>query len=167
MRGTGWILAGLATALLTIANGANAKGTDAAKAKRAPYFASIEAGRARMRTGPGRTYPSTWLYQRADLPVKVLDSYEDWRKIEDPDGTQGWMLSNLISARRTAMVVGQNLDMLDAPRFGAKVVWRAAPGVVGRLSHCARGWCSFDVHGRSGYIEANRVWGVEADEMFE
>ena len=43
--------------------------------------------------------------------------------------------------------------------------WRAAPGVVGRLSKCARGWCHFDVRGRGGYVEAVRLWGVEPGEV--
>src|SRR3546814_5268691 len=45
--------------------------------RQTPYWASIAAGKARMRTGPGRTYPATWLYQRADLPIKVVEVYSD------------------------------------------------------------------------------------------
>ena len=64
---------------------------DAAEEKQPPYWASISAGRARMRTGPARTYPAIWLYQRADLPVRVIGVFKEWRKVEDPDGAQGWM----------------------------------------------------------------------------
>lgn len=134
--------------------------------RKPPYFASISAGKARMRTGPGRSYPASWLYQRADLPVKVLDIYDHgtWLKVEDPAGTQGWMLGNLIAETRTGLVLGQAVDMRDSPRDGGRIVWRAAPGVVGRLSKCARGWCWFDVRGRAGFVEANRLWGVDAGE---
>jgi len=134
--------------------------------KKTPYFASISAGKARMRTGPAKTYPASWLYQRADLPVKVLDIYDRgaWIKIEDPSGTQGWMMGTLISETRTGLVMGTIAELRDAPRYGGKIVWRAAPGVVGRLSKCARGWCYFDVRGRGGYVEANHLWGVTADE---
>ena len=134
--------------------------------KKTPYFASIAAGKARMRTGPAKTYPASWLYQRADLPVKVLDVYDRgaWIKIEDPSGTQGWMMGTLISETRTGLVMGTIAELRDAPRYGGKIVWRAAPGVVGRLSKCARGWCYFDVRGRGGYVEANHLWGVETDE---
>ena len=55
-------------------------------------------------------------------------------------------------------------ELRDSPRYGGKILWRAAPGVVGRLSKCARGWCYFDVRGRGGYVEANHLWGVAADE---
>ena len=134
-----------------------------------PYYASISAGQARMRSGPARTYPATWLYRRADLPVRVIASYShgDWLKVEDPGGTQGWMLGSLVSNTRTAIVLGETAELRDAPRTAARVQWRAEPGVVGRLSHCGRGWCHFDVRGQGGYIETNRLWGVDPVETFD
>ncbi len=151
--------------LCAVALGLSALAPDGAWAQRKPpYFASIASGKARMRTGPARTYPSSWLYQREDLPIKVIDVYGEWRKIEDPDGTQGWMQVNLLSEARTAMVVGTILEMRAAPRFNARINWRAAPGVVGRISKCARGWCWLDVHGRGGYVEVSHIWGVDPNE---
>lgn len=131
-----------------------------------PYYASISAGRARMRTGPARTYPATWQYQRPDLPVRVLDTYEHgtWLKVEDPGGTQGWMLGALISDTRTAIVTGTIAELRDSPRFGGRTLWRAAPGVVGRINRCGRGWCYLDVRGRGGYVETTHLWGVEPQE---
>lgn len=129
-----------------------------------PYFASIGAGKARMRSGPGRSYPATWLYVRADLPVRVVDVFKEWRKVEDPGGTQGWMLGTLVSRTRTAMVQGAITELRDRPAYGARVVWRAEPGVIGRLSQCVRGWCRFDVKGQAGYVEVSRLWGVTAEE---
>ena len=132
--------------------------------RKPPYFASIAASKARMRTGPGRNYPASWLYQREDLPIKVIGIYGEWRKIEDPDGTQGWMQVNLLSDTRTAMVVGAVVEMRAQPRFNARVNWRAAPGVVGRISKCGGGWCYFDVRGRGGYVEQSHIWGSEPGE---
>ena len=135
--------------------------------KKTPYFGSIAAGKARMRTGPGRSYPSSWLYQRAELPVRVLDIYDHgaWYKVEDPGGIQGWMMGSLLSETRTGLVMGTVAELRDSPREGGRIRWRVAPGVVGRLSKCARGWCYFDSRGRGGYIEAVRLWGVEPGEV--
>lgn len=153
-------------ALVMLAIGATALTIEDAQAQRKPpYFASISAGKARMRTGPGRQYPASWLYKREDLPIKVIDIYGEWRKIEDPDGTQGWMQVNLLSDARTAMVKGTILSMRESPRFNARVTWRAAPGVVGRISRCAGGWCYFDVHGRGGYVEISHIWGADPNEV--
>lgn len=148
----------LAAACLTV--------TAAAQEKREPpYWASISAGKARMRTGPARTYPASWLYQRADLPVQVVAEFKEWRKVRDPDGTEGWMLGNLISSRRTAIVRGaEPAAMRDRPSSAGRLLWRAAPGVVGRLSECGGGWCRFDVKGQAGFVEVSGLWGVEAGE---
>ncbi len=153
----------LATVILALGLAALAP-SDAHAQRKPPYFASIASGKARMRTGPGRNYPSSWLYQREDLPIKVIDVYGDWRKIEDPDGTQGWMQVNLLSETRTAMVIGRIVEMRSSPHFTALVNWRAAPGVVGRISRCQHGWCWFDVRGRGGYVEQSHIWGVEPNE---
>ena len=133
--------------------------------RRPPYWGSIAAGSARMRTGPARAYPASWLYRRADLPVRVVAVFKEWRRVEDPDGTQGWMLANLLSATRTAIVKGvEPVAMLDQPAPGARLKWRAAPGVVGRLSHCADGWCQLDVKGRAGFVQVGVLWGVDPGE---
>ena len=165
-KSAGIALAGAAAALLCtgLCTGAIA----ASVQKKVPYYGSISAGKARMRTGPARNYPASWMYQRADLPVKVVAVYErgGWLKVEDPGGTRGWIAGALISDTRTAMIVGQVADLQEAPRPGAKVVWRAAPGVIGRLSQCARGWCHLDVRGRGGFVEMSRLWGVDGAEQF-
>ena len=131
-----------------------------------PYMASIASGRAMMRTGPGQTYPGTWLYVRRDLPIRVLRIYHEWRMIEDPDGTRGWMLVNLLSDQRTAIVRGEGLVPLhESPDEASATRFRAEPNVVGRVSRCTGGWCYFDVRGRGGYVRTDRLWGVDANEV--
>jgi len=138
----------------------------AADAKKSvPYYASISASRARMRTGPARTYPANWLYQRQDLPIKVVAIFKEWRKVADPDGTEGWMQANLLSGTRTAIVHGAGpVELREKPAASGKLLWRAAPGVVGRLSQCGNGWCRFDVKGQAGFVAIGGLWGVEAGE---
>jgi SH3-like domain-containing protein len=71
-------------------------GAVAQEKRQTPYWASISAGKALMRTGPGKNYPAIWLYQRADLPVKVLEVYPSWRKVQDPDGRGGFISTDHI-----------------------------------------------------------------------
>lgn len=137
-----------------------------AAARKTPYWASIGASRARMRTGPARAYPASWLYQRADLPVRVTAVIKEWRRVEDPDGASGWMQGNLLRDTRTAIVRGtQAVELRDRPSPGGRLLWRAAPGVVGRISACGGGWCRFDVHGQAGFVEITELWGVEPGDV--
>lgn len=138
-----------------------------AETRQPPYWASISAGKARMRTGPGRNFPAIWLYQRASLPVKVIEVYPNWRKIEDPDGERGWVQANLLSEKRTAMVRGGITPMRESADPSAPILWRAEPGVIGRIARCQRGWCEFDVAGRVGYVESASLWGVSPNEAID
>ncbi len=143
-------------------------GTLASAADRpVPYWASVTAGDALMRTGPGRNYPAVWRYRRKGLPVKVLQVHESWRKVSDRDGTVGWVSAALLSAERTAIVVGEIRPMLASPEEGSRILWRAAPGVIGKVRHCANGWCKFDVDGKSGFIASNGIWGIEPGEAID
>jgi SH3-like domain-containing protein len=140
----------------------------AAQDKKPPYWASIASGQAMMRTGPARNYPGTWLYQRRDLPVRVLKTYPNWRFIEDPDGTQGWMLVTLLSDRRTEVVrKGDPRPVRVEPNEGARVRYLAEQGVVGRIDHCASGWCHIEIGKRDGFIRSADLWGVGENEVVD
>jgi SH3-like domain-containing protein len=142
--------------------------TASAQDKKPPYWASIASGEAMMRTGPGRNYPGIWLYKRRDLPVRVTQIYPNWRKIEDPDGEQGWMLVTLLSDRRTGIVkAGSPRDIHAKPGANSPVRYRAEQGVVGRIEECDGSWCRFQVGKRVGYIAQADIWGVGDDEVFD
>ena len=153
----------LATAaLLSLA--APAAGQD----RQPPYWASIASGEAMMRTGPGRNYPGTWLYKRRDLPIRVIKTYPNWRLIEDPDGTRGWMLVSLLSDRRTAIVrPGQPRSIHERPDPSSRVAYLAEPGVVGRIERCANDWCRIRIGAREGHIRVADVWGVGEGEVVD
>ncbi len=140
-----------------------------AQEKQPPYWASIASGLALTHTGPGRTYPNVWLYQRRDLPVRVVKKYETWRLIQDPDGAQGWMLVTMLSDHRTAIVrPGQPRSIRSDPGDQASVRYRAEPGVVGRISKCrGDGWCRIEIGKRDGYVRTSDLWGVADNEVVD
>ena len=139
-----------------------------AQDRQPPYWASIASGQAMTRTGPAKNYPGIWLYQRRDLPVRVLKKYESWRLIQDPDGEKGWMLVTLLSDRRTALVKpGQPRPIRADPDDGARVRYLAEPGVVGRIDKCGSGWCRIEIGKREGYIRVADLYGVAQNETVE
>ena len=138
-----------------------------AQQRKTPYWASISSGEALMRTGPGKNFPGVWLYRRADLPIKVLEQYPQWRKVQDPGGTIGWMQVGLLADTRTGIVTGEEARPLhEQASEAAPVRSRAEPGVVGRLSECAGAWCRFQAGTRAGYVRKAHVWGVDPGENF-
>ena len=150
------------TALLIVAAPA------AAQERQPPYWASIASGQAMMRTGPGRNYPGTWLYQRRDLPIRVLKTYPNWRLIEDPDGTPRLDAGDL--AQRPAHRDRKARRPAAGPcqaRPSAHVRYLAQQGTVGRIDHCQAGWCHIAIGKREGYIRTSDVWGVGENEVVD
>lgn len=152
-----------------IALAASAAGPVVAQERPVPYWASVAAGQAMMRSGPDRSYPGIWLYKRRDLPVRVVQVHGAWRRVQDQDGTTGWMLAILLAARRTAIVSGTDgyrpirADADD----NARLLWQAQVGVVGRISKCNGNWCRIEIGDRKGWIRQDHVWGTDPAERVE
>ncbi len=149
-------------ALLALATAADAQD------KKPPYWASIASGEAMMRTGPGRNYPGIWLYKRRDLPIRVIQVYPNWRKVQDPDGAQGWMLVTLLSDRRTGIVKpGEPRNIHSKADADSPIRYRAEQGVVGRLEKCDGSWCRIRIGKREGWIAQSDIWGADQGETFD
>lgn len=133
-----------------------------------PYWTSIVPGKARVRTGPGRNFPATWLYQRAGLPVRVIETFPNWRRIQDPDGATGWMQANLLTdKKRMGMVRAPLVELRAVPDASARVTYRAQGGVIGELTRCTTGWCVLDVRGKRGWVLKTALWGVDGTESWD
>lgn len=159
-----------ALALLLTASAAHALPSDATKGLsglKVPRFVSIGAGQANMRSGPGDNYPIVWVYHRAGLPVEVIREYGIWRQVRDPQGGTGWFNKNLIKGDRTAYVAGQVRTLYAKSDLQSKPVWRAEPGVVGKILLCEGPWCRVTFQGKAGYILRAHIWGTYAGEDFK
>lgn len=145
-----------AFAMLTIAVPATAQ--DSAET---PYWASVRASEVNMRVGPGEDYRILWVYKRPLLPLKVLRIKEGWRLVRDPDGAQGWVLARFLTRQRSGYVHGKEpVEMREAADGNGKLLWRLAPGVIGKLGDCDKGWCDLTVGERHGFVPQDRLWGA-------
>jgi SH3-like domain-containing protein len=129
-----------------------------------PRFASLASSEVNVRTGPGKDYPIHWVYTRPGLPVRILDEYDVWRLVEDPDGDKGWTHSSLLSLRRTMVVKGGTQAMRRSADANSAVILRAETGVVGELLNCDHAWCRVEIDGRRGWLPRDGIWGVLPNE---
>ena len=129
-----------------------------------PRFVSLDADPVNVRFGPGRQYPINWVFARQGLPVLIVAEFDNWRKIRDHEGKEGWIHASLLSSRRTFMVSGQIRELRRTAASDARAVLRAEPGVIGELLDCQGDWCHVEVEGQRGWILRSEVWGVLPDE---
>ncbi len=136
-----------------------------------PRFVSLKADRTNLREGPSKDHRTTWVYQRAGLPVEITGEYGMWRKVRDSDGTEGWVLHNLLSGRRTAIVApwkkGSIFTLYIRAGEDSAPVARLQPGVIGGIKTCDGNWCEIYGDGFDGFIQQNNLWGVYPNEKIE
>ncbi len=132
-----------------------------------PRFASLRADEINLRVGPGENYPIEWVYQRKGLPVKIIEGFQNWRRIEDWQGAKGWVLDRMLSDKREVIVEGAVEPLHGRPDAASPIVARAEPGVVARLLACGGAWCHIDAGGYSGWVQRGEIWGVLPGETVQ
>lgn len=139
-----------------------------------PRFVSLKSDRVNLRQGPGTDYPTSWVFRRAGLPVEVIKEFETWRQIRDSDGVTGWVLSSLLSGRRTAAVLPWETKR-EGPRpqtklyvqdsLESRTVANVEAGVIADIGSCDGRWCNVSIDGYRGHIEQKNLWGVYEGEV--
>jgi len=136
-----------------------------------PRFVSLKADRVNVRGGPDKEHDVAWIYTRIGWPVEITAEFENWRRIRDLDGTEGWVYHSMLSGKRTASVKLKSkteiAPLYAKPDTQSAVEARLQSGVLGIVKHCTGAWCRLVGEGFDGWIEQNRLWGVYPDEKIE
>jgi SH3-like domain-containing protein len=138
-----------------------------------PRFVSLKADRVNVRRGPNKDNEVAWVYMRAGLPVEITAEYENWRRIRDWEGAEGWVYHSLLSGRRTVLVtpkaktVDELIPIYEKADARSELAARLQPGVLATVKHCTGTWCFIAGDGFEGWIEQERLWGVYPNETMD
>ncbi len=132
-----------------------------------PGFEALRAGKVNMHAGPGQQYPVIWTYQRKNLPVRILASYDVWRKVSDPEGTVGWVETTMLSEKRTLIVARSRRTLRHDPQDTAAAVALADPGAIAHAVACTGGWCHVKFDDFEGWMKEGELWGADPNESFD
>ena len=133
-------------------------------ADKLPRFASLRSDEVNLRVGPGENYPIEWVFKRKELPVEILEEFQNWRRIQDWQGTKGWVLDRMVASKREIVVDGAVRPLHRRPDSASEVIARAEPGVIARLIECQGAWCRVEAGSYTGWVRRSEVWGVYPDE---
>ena len=136
-----------------------------------PRYVSLKSDHVNVRAGPTKDNDVAWVYTRSGLPVEITAEFENWRRVRDSEGSEGWVYHSLLSGRRTAVVTMKTKDDLapiyDRADLTSAVAAKLQAGVVAQVKKCAANWCRVIGTGFDGWIEQRRLWGVYADEKVD
>jgi SH3-like domain-containing protein len=136
-----------------------------------PRFVSLKAERVNVRRGPSSDHDVAWVFQRKGLPVEIVAEFENWRRIRDSDGAEGWVYQSMLSGRRTALVAPWRKDdvipLYSGPKTSEGLIAKVKPGVVGTVEKCDGEWCDISAGGYDGWVEQPMLWGVYPGEEID
>src|SRR5215471_21527142 len=97
-----------------------------------PRFVSLKSDRVNVRGGPDKDHEVVWVFTRSALPVEITAEFDNWRRIRDQDGAEGWVYHSLLSGKRTALVEAKHkselVGLFAGPDAHSRMVARLEPG---------------------------------------
>jgi SH3-like domain-containing protein len=156
-----------------MAKAAGEMGTGQVTGLPVPRYVSLKSDRVNLREGPSKEHRTSWVFQRAGMPVEITAEFETWRRVRDADGAEGWVLHSLLSGRRTALIMpwsknkAEVIPLLERADERAAVIAKLQPGVISSVKGCTGNWCRVIVESIDGYIRQDRLWGVYPNERIE
>lgn len=131
-----------------------------------PRFASLKSDNVYVRTGPSMDYPIKWIYKKEGLPVEILQEFDAWRKIKDPDGNIGWAHKILLSGKKTARISSDEPVIAYDDTEMEKPVAKFEKGVIVGVDQCQKLMCRVHFAPYKGWIEKKYLWGVYGSDIF-
>ena len=133
-----------------------------------PRYISLKSNDANIRVGPSKNYPIEIKYIKKNYPLKVLEEYEDWRKVEDFQKNFGWIHKSLISGIRTGIVLSNDIKTIKLLNtLNGNVIGEIGIGNIVFLEKCKINWCLVSFGDYRGWIHKKNIWGVKKKEIIK
>ena len=127
-------------------------------------YMTLRNDEAYMRHGPSTDHPIKWVYRQKGLPVEVKNSFDQWAKVRDISGEEGWVHKSLLSSKEYALVQSDTekpyvvLRKKDKP--DSVGLARIEEGALVKVHECGMLMCKVSISGFRGYIEKKVLWGI-------
>ena len=113
-----------------------------------PRFVSLKSDETNLRIGSSINYPIILQYTIKNLPIKITEEYDSWRKIKDFEGNEGWIHKTILKGDRFGII-----NNLSGPY--AKIYLNPEGKIIGEIGKKNKGW-----------INKKNLWGVYENEEF-
>ncbi len=117
-----------------------------------------------LRSGPGTKYKVIWKLGKG-FPLKVLREKNGWLRVQDFEGTIGWINKKVVN-RKPHMIVKvhrkskKRINVRSGPGTRNRIVAKAYYGVVFSTLEQKNGWVKVrHEKGVSGWVKRSLLWG--------
>ena len=132
-----------------------------------PRYVSLKSNDANIRVGPSKNYPIEIKYIKKNYPLKILEEYEEWRKVEDFKKNTGWIHKSLITGNRTGIILSNEKTVKLLNTLNGNIIGEIGKGNIVFLEKCKIDSCLVLLGKFKGWMDKKYIWGVKQNEIIK
>ena len=121
-------------------------------------FLSLKKNKVNVRYGPGFDYEVKYIYRKRNLPLKIIDKKENFRKIIDHKKNSGWIHWTQLKKSKSFILL-ENQILFSKPTKYSKPVAKIFAGRLLLVKKCKLKWCKIKTDKYEGWIIRDNLWG--------
>ena len=122
-------------------------------------FLSLKKNKVNVRYGPGFEYPIKYIYKKINLPIKLIDKKENFRRIIDLKNNSGWIHVSQLK-KINSIIPKEDKILFSKPSNFSKPLAKIEKGRVLLLQNCIEKWCRVKSGSFKGWIKIENTWGL-------
>ena len=122
------------------------------------YFLMLKNNKVNVRYEPDLNSPIKYIYNKKNLPIKVIDKKENFRRIIDIKNNSGWIHTSQLRKNKSFILL-ENQILFSKPTKYSKPILKISKGRLLLVKKCKAKWCKVKTEKYIGWLKANNVWG--------
>ena len=123
------------------------------------YYLILKNNKVNVRYGPGFNYRIKYIYKKKNLPIKVIDKKENFRRIIDFKKNSGWIHISQLKKGKSLILLKDQI-LFEKPTKYSKPLFKIAKGRLLLIKKCKKKWCRVKTENYTGWIKNEKVWGA-------
>ena len=121
-------------------------------------FLSLKKNRVNVRYGPSFDSKVKYIYRKINLPIKQIDTKDNFRRIIDLKNNSGWIHVSQLK-KSNSIITLKNKVLFKKPSNFSKPIVKLDEGRLLIIKRCENNWCDVTTDNYSGWVKAENVWG--------
>ena len=123
------------------------------------YYLILKNNKVNVRYGPGFNYQIKYIYKKKNLPIKVIDKKENFRRIIDFKKNSGWIHISQLKKGKSLILLKDQI-LFSKPTRYSKPIIKISKGRLLLVKKCKKKWCKVKTEDYLGWIITNNIWGT-------
>ena len=129
-------------------------------AENSPKLVSVKTSKANLRYGPGKNYPIKLIFIKKNIPLLVIDKFDNWRKVLTSKNTVGWIHKSQLTMKLRSIILKRDY-LRKKPQLSSEKIAFLYDNVNVSVVKCKLYWCKITLETKkfSGWYIKKFLWG--------